>query len=132
MKMFSDCSGPCQTCKIHYRGNCLAGHGDDDYVHADPEWIEWYRKALRRKADKEAKQVEYEARVAARVAAARALARAGAAEAAAAEAWAKANAAREKAEIADVRSRATRWMAEWMEKRAAGLLDKRPERDMIE
>jgi len=39
MKLFSDCSGPCETCKIHYTGGCLAGHGDDDYVHADPEWI---------------------------------------------------------------------------------------------
>jgi len=39
MKLFSDCSGPCETCKIHYKGGCLAGHGDDDYVHADPEWI---------------------------------------------------------------------------------------------
>jgi hypothetical protein len=39
MKMFSDCSGPCSTCKIHYTGGCLAGHGDDDYFHASPEWI---------------------------------------------------------------------------------------------
>lgn len=40
MKMFSDCSGPCETCKTHLSGcMCLAGHGDDDYVHADAEWI---------------------------------------------------------------------------------------------
>jgi len=29
MKMFSDCSGPCLTCRS--TGHCLAGHGDDDY-----------------------------------------------------------------------------------------------------
>lgn len=50
MKMFSDCSGPCETCKIHFTGGCLAGHGDDDYVHADPEWVAdftaGYRHAL--------------------------------------------------------------------------------------
>lgn len=40
MKMFSACSGPCETCKIHYLCACLAGHGDDDYEYADPEWIE--------------------------------------------------------------------------------------------
>lgn len=40
MKMFSDCSAPCATCQIHLSGcMCLAGHGDDDYVYASPEWI---------------------------------------------------------------------------------------------
>lgn len=130
MKMSSDCSGPCDTCKTHYYGGCMAGHGGE-YVYASPEWVEGYRKALRQKAHKQAKQVKYEARMSARVAAAKALARAGAAEAAAAEARAKAVAANEKAEVAEVGARATRWMAEWMEKRAARL-DKRPERDMIE
>lgn len=43
MKMFSDCSGPCETCQTHYTGGCLAGHGDDEYVHADPEWIERFK-----------------------------------------------------------------------------------------
>jgi hypothetical protein len=43
MKLFSDCSGPCETCKIYYTGGCLAGHGDDDYVHASQEWIEAWR-----------------------------------------------------------------------------------------
>ncbi len=39
MKMFSDCSGPCETCKVHVSGSmCLAGHGDDDYSYADAEW----------------------------------------------------------------------------------------------
>lgn len=47
MKLFSDCSGPCETCKTHYTGGCLAGHGDDDYVYASPEWIE-ERKALQK------------------------------------------------------------------------------------
>jgi hypothetical protein len=94
----------------------MADH--DDYVYASPEWIEGYRKALRQKASKQQKQDEYECRVSARAAAARALARAGVAEAAAVEARAKAEAARAKAEIADVRSRAAGWMAEWMEKRA--------------
>lgn len=33
MKMFSDCSGPCETCANNKPGlNCLAGHGDDHYV----------------------------------------------------------------------------------------------------
>lgn len=41
MKMFSDCSGPCETCKTHHLPlACMAGHGDDDYVHASEEWIE--------------------------------------------------------------------------------------------
>jgi len=40
MKLFSNCSGPCETCKTHHTGGCLAGHGDDEYVHADPEWLE--------------------------------------------------------------------------------------------
>jgi len=44
MKLFSDCSGPCETCKIHYTGGCLAGHGDDDYVYADPEWIKQHQE----------------------------------------------------------------------------------------
>lgn len=44
MKMFSDCSGPCETCQIHFLGCCLAGHGDDDYVHATPEWIAQHQK----------------------------------------------------------------------------------------
>jgi hypothetical protein len=39
MKMFSDCSGPCEACKAHYLGGCLAGHGDDDYDEASPEWL---------------------------------------------------------------------------------------------
>ncbi len=39
MKHFSDCSGPCETCQIHYIGGCLAGHGDDDYCQASKDWI---------------------------------------------------------------------------------------------
>lgn len=35
----SDCRGPCLTCKINYLGGCLAGHGDDGYVHATQKWI---------------------------------------------------------------------------------------------
>ena len=30
MKMFSDCSGPCE-CIANFIGGCLAGHGDDDF-----------------------------------------------------------------------------------------------------
>ena len=132
MKMFNDCSGPCDTCKTHYNGGCLVSHHGGEYVYADPGWIEGYREGVRRKVDKEAKQVKYGAQVSARVAAARALNRAGAAEAEAAEARVVAEAARAKAEIADVRSSVAGWMAKWMEKRAAGLLDKRPECDTIE
>ena len=40
MKMFSDCSGPCKTCKtFHLPGGCIAGRGDNGYVYADAEWI---------------------------------------------------------------------------------------------
>jgi len=38
MKMFSDCSGPCETCANNYEltgANCMAGHGDDHYVEVD-------------------------------------------------------------------------------------------------
>lgn len=45
MKMFSECSGPCETCQVHLSGTmCLAGHGDDDYCHADAEWIAALKK----------------------------------------------------------------------------------------
>jgi len=37
MKMFSDCSGPCDKCVTHYTGGCLAGHGDDDFCYIDKE-----------------------------------------------------------------------------------------------
>ena len=39
MLMFSACSGPCETCKTHFTGGCLAGHGDDEYDHASPGWV---------------------------------------------------------------------------------------------
>ena len=29
--MFSDCSGECDDCYVHYVGGCLAGHGDDHF-----------------------------------------------------------------------------------------------------
>jgi hypothetical protein len=47
MKLFSTCSD-CETCKIHYYGGCLAGHGDDDYDYASPEWIENFRRVKER------------------------------------------------------------------------------------
>lgn len=37
------CSGPCETCRIHYVGGCLAGHGDDDYDPVDEKWIQKWR-----------------------------------------------------------------------------------------
>jgi len=38
MKMFSSCSGPCETCaNYQYDFNCLAGHGDDHYVERGPK-----------------------------------------------------------------------------------------------
>jgi hypothetical protein len=46
MKLFSDCSGPCETCKwFHLKVNCLAGHGDDHYEHVTDEWIKQQEKA---------------------------------------------------------------------------------------
>jgi hypothetical protein len=48
MKMLSDCSGPCETCQIHLLGcGCLAGHGDDDYVHASPKWLAEQRAKIK-------------------------------------------------------------------------------------
>ena len=36
--MFSDCSGPCETCANFYiDASCMAGHGDDHYVEIDME-----------------------------------------------------------------------------------------------
>lgn len=32
MKQFTDCSGSCEDCLIHYIGGCLAGHGDNDFI----------------------------------------------------------------------------------------------------
>lgn len=32
MKFFSDCSGECKDCVLHYLNGCLAGHGDDDFT----------------------------------------------------------------------------------------------------
>ena len=49
MKIGSDCSGPCNTCKVSYVGGCLAGHGDDDYCYASPEWITAYKEEKERK-----------------------------------------------------------------------------------
>jgi len=49
MKMFSDCRGPCQTCQVYYIGGCLAGHGDDDYVHATADWIKQFYKEKEKK-----------------------------------------------------------------------------------
>lgn len=40
VQMFSSCSGPCETCKTYILGvTCLAGHGDDDYDHADEAFL---------------------------------------------------------------------------------------------
>lgn len=47
MKMFSNCSGPCETCRTHFTGGCLAGHGDDDYSYASPEWIAEHQKEIK-------------------------------------------------------------------------------------
>lgn len=40
----SDCLGPCVTCRTHYIGGCMAGHGDDGYAFASPEWIDEYTR----------------------------------------------------------------------------------------
>lgn len=40
MKMFSNCSGPCETCYTHYTGGCIAGHGDDHYMPATKKQLE--------------------------------------------------------------------------------------------
>ena len=59
MKMFSDCSGPCETCRVHNSGAmCLAGHGDDDYTYASPEWIVEYREEKEERLRKWKKFVE--------------------------------------------------------------------------
>jgi hypothetical protein len=58
--MFSSCDA-CESCQLHFLGTCLAGHGDNDYEFASPEWLaenaalieqidrerhEFYRKAM--------------------------------------------------------------------------------------
>ena len=54
MKMFSDCSGPCKTCKIYWMScACLAGHGDDDYEHASEEWIAEYKAKKEKECSKQ-------------------------------------------------------------------------------
>ena len=56
MAMFSigpACSGPCVTCKIHYKGGCMAGHGDDDYNHASEEWINAHEQERKDKENNE-------------------------------------------------------------------------------
>jgi recombination protein RecA len=60
MKMFSDCCGGCKTCKIHYQGGCLAGHGDDDYVYASPEWIEQFNSGQNKRGKMAKKKVSEE------------------------------------------------------------------------
>jgi len=37
MKMFTDCSGECKDCYIHFVGGCIAGHGDDDFCLIDKD-----------------------------------------------------------------------------------------------
>ncbi len=45
MVIGSDCSGPCETCRVHFIGGCLAGHGDDYYEYANPNWIIDFKKS---------------------------------------------------------------------------------------
>ena len=47
MEVCSACSGPCETCVTHFIGGCLAGHGDDEYIEATPEWIAGFRAGYR-------------------------------------------------------------------------------------
>jgi hypothetical protein len=52
MKFFSDCSGPCETCRYFYTGvNCLAGHGDDFYEEIQEMNSDKVRANIRRLAD---------------------------------------------------------------------------------
>lgn len=52
MVIGSNCSGPCETCQVHFIGGCLAGHGDDDYVYANPNWlIDFNRKKSKEEFD---------------------------------------------------------------------------------
>jgi hypothetical protein len=56
MKMFSDCSGPCETCwNFHCGANCLAGRGDDHYVFASPEQIEILKEKAKKRLDNQSK-----------------------------------------------------------------------------
>jgi len=52
----TSCSGPCETCRIHYGSGCLAGHGDDDYTYASPEWIATEGAALRKREGERLKE----------------------------------------------------------------------------
>ena len=37
--MFTNCSGDCLDCWLHYMIACWAGHGDDDFVQITPDNI---------------------------------------------------------------------------------------------
>lgn len=43
MKMSCGHSGPCETCKNHYKGGCQLGGGYRSYDPATEEWIEMFR-----------------------------------------------------------------------------------------
>ncbi len=43
IQLGTQCSGPCVSCQTNYVGGCVAGHGDDEYVFADPNWIQKWR-----------------------------------------------------------------------------------------
>jgi hypothetical protein len=47
--MFSSCDA-CESCKLHFIGNCLAGHGDNDYEFASPEWLTENAALIERRA----------------------------------------------------------------------------------
>ena len=49
MQFFSDCSGDCYDCFVHYAGMCLAGHGDDDFSPVTIENLEHLISILKEK-----------------------------------------------------------------------------------
>ncbi|MDA3780209.1 MAG: hypothetical protein PF487_08360 [Bacteroidales bacterium] len=47
MWKFTECSGECEDCLIHYMGGCLAGHGDDDFIPMTEEQKKKYKNQYR-------------------------------------------------------------------------------------
>ena len=50
MPHFTDCSGRCEDCLTHYKGGCLAGHGDDEFIQiSEEEKFRYLNDTIRKK-----------------------------------------------------------------------------------
>lgn len=46
---FTNCSGECKDCLIHYVGGCISGHGDDDFMSISEDDKKKYNLTIRKK-----------------------------------------------------------------------------------